>query len=208
MARYTGPVCKLCRREGVKLLLKGFRCFTNKCSFEKRSNPPGQQTKSFRKMSDYALQLREKQKLKRIYGMLEKQFKLYFKMAERSRGVTGEILLQFLECRIDNVVFRSGFTSSRSSARQLVKHGNIYVNNRRVDIPSYLIKAGITLQVKGKQGRLNRIKETMETLKDRPVPSWIKVDQGTLQAQIIRLPVKEDIQFPVQEQLIVELYSK
>ena len=207
MARYRGPKCRLCRREGVKLFLKGPRCLNDKCGFARRSYSPGQHGAGRSRLSDYALRLREKQKVKRIYGILERQFKNYFKRAERARGVTGEILLQFLERRLDNVVFRIGFTLTRNQARQRVKHGHIWVNGKRVDIPSYLVKKDDLIQFKAKGSLLKEAKEIVKQVKERGCPAWIKPDVNNLKAEIVRLPEREDVQFPIQEQLIVELYS-
>jgi len=208
MARNTGPSCRLCRREGVKLFLKGFRCQTEKCGIIKRAYAPGQHGQMRKKESNYGLQLREKQKVKRIYGMLEKQFRHFFKRAERSKGVTGLTLLQLLERRLDNLIFRMNFASSRSAARQIVQHGFVYVNNRRVDVPSFTVKIGDEVQVKAKDKQAKSITETFEALKDRPIAKWLEVDGKNLKTKIVALPAKEDIGFDIQEQLIVELYSK
>lgn len=208
MARYKGAVCRLCRREGTKLFLKGTRCSTDKCAFTRRSYSPGQHGQRRTKLSDYGVQLREKQKARKIYGILERQFRLYFKRAERSKGVTGHNLLQLLERRLDNVVFRLCFATSRAEARQMVKHGYIGVDGKKVDIPSYSIKQGNVVQVRGTEKRLKRVRETVELLKERGIPSWIKAEHKELRGTIIRLPERSDIGFPIQEQLIVELYSK
>ena len=213
MARYIKPVCRLCRRQGEKLFLKGTRCSMEKCAIVKRPYPPGQhgegKGKSRRtKLSNYGLQLREKQKVKRIYGILEKQFRRYFKIASKSKGVTGKLLLQLLERRLDNVVFRMGAAISRSQARQVVRHNHIHVNNRRVNIPSYLVDKDDLVQVKTKEKALKKIKENFEISKERTVPSWFEFDATNLTAKVLRLPEKEDIQQPIEEQLIVELYSK
>jgi small subunit ribosomal protein S4 len=208
MARQTGPLCKLCRREGVKLFLKGARCTTDKCAITRRTYPPGQHGQKRVKLSDYGLQLREKQKAKKIYGVLEKQFRNYFFMAERSSGVTGEVLLQLLERRIDNVIFRLGFTASRQSARQLVRHGAALVNNKKVNIPSFLAKEGDIITIKAKEKFQKKIKDDIELAKDRGVPAWLEPDHAHLKGQVKRLPAKEDIGYEIQEQLIVELYSK
>lgn len=208
MARYTGPSCKLCRREGEKLFLKSAKCSTDKCPFARRSYSPGQHGQRRKKFSDYGLQLREKQKVKRIFGVLEKQFRIYFKRAERSKGITGEILLQLLERRLDNVVFRICFAATRKEARQLVSHGYVYVNKRRVNISSYSIKSEDLIEIKCAQSKQERFKETIELLKEKEVPSWLSVDNNNLRGTVIRLPQREDIRFPVEEQLIVELYSK
>ena len=208
MARHIGASCRLCRREGIKLFLKGSRCVGGKCSIDKRTYQPGQHGQGRVKHSDYGLQLREKQKVKRIYGLLEKQFSSYFKKAEKQRGITGEVLLQMLERRLDNTVFRSCFASSRAHARQMVRHGYITVNGRKVNIPSYQISASDLLQVKAPEKALKRISEELESNKDRGIPKWIRVDEKQLSATVTQLPDRQDVGFPVQEQLIVELYSK
>lgn len=208
LARYIEAVCRLCRREGQKLFLKGTKCFTEKCPIAKRAYAPGQHGKARLKLSNYGLQLREKQKVKRMYGVLERQFRRYFKTASKSKGVTGKILLQLLERRLDNVIFRLGFGSSRSEARQIVRHNFIYVNSKRVNIPSYLINVGDTIQVKNKESAQKKIRQILEITKDRTLPSWLELDTKELKAKTLRLPEKEDTQQPIQEQLIVELYSK
>jgi len=209
MARYINAVCRLCRTEREKLFLKGTKCFTEKCPVAKRTYPPGQHgEKSRQKLSNYGLQLREKQKVKRIYGVLERQFRNYFEIASKTKGVTGKVLLQTLERRLDNVIFRLGLGISRSQARQIVRHNHIYVNNIRVNIPSYLVDKDDVVAVKVKDKALNKIKENLETSKDRTVPSWLEFNKNELSAKVLRLPEKEDIQFPISEQLIVELYSK
>lgn len=208
MARYSGSICRLCRREGMKLFLKGAKCHTEKCLIARRPFPPGQHGKMRRKLSNYGLQLREKQKVKTMYGILERQFRKYFHIASRSKGVTGKILLQLLERRLDNVILRMGFATSHNQARQIVRHGAVYVNNRRVDIPSFSVKLGDSIQIKSKEGVKSRLKENLQVTKDWAKAGWLKVDVESLSAQILRLPEKEDITVPVQEQLIVELYSK
>ena len=209
MGRYLGPSCRLCRREGIKLFLKGLKCYTPKCPLEKRGYAPGQHGQTRVRLSDYGLQLREKQKAKRLYGVLERQFKRYFRIAQKTKGVTGQMLLQQLERRLDNVVFRMGFATSRSEGRHLVRYRAITVNGRPVDIPSYPVDAGDVIQVaQPADGWAARIKQNLEQTKDRPVPPWIQVDAKTLKGLIIRLPQKEDMGLPIQEQLIVELYSK
>ncbi len=210
MARYIRPSCRLCRREGIKLFLKGTKCATDKCPVVRRAYAPGQhgQMKMRKKESNYGLQLREKQKVKRIYGMLEKQFKHFFRIASRAKGVTGHTLLQLLERRLDNVIFRINITASRAQARQLVLHGFVYVNKKRVDIPSYLVKVGDEVTLKVKEPVMKRLVETKETLKDRLVPKWLDADEKELKAKVVNLPTKDDVGFPIQEQLIVELYSK
>ncbi len=208
MARQRGPLCRLCRREGVKLFLKGTRCTTDKCAVAKRAYAPGQHGQRRTKLSDYGLQLREKQKARRIYGILERQFRLYFAMAERSSGVTGVVLLQLLERRLDNVIFRMTFALSRQSARQLVLHGSVRVNNKKVNIPSFLVKEGDTIEVKAKEKLKKKILDDIELAKDRGIPLWVESDKVNLKGQIKRLPIKDDIGYAIQEQLIVELYSK
>lgn len=208
MARYTRPSCRLCRREGGKLFLKGTKCVTDKCPVSRRAYVPGQHGQVRKKESNYGLQLREKQKVKRIYGVLEKQFKHYFKIAERAKGVTGLTLLQLLERRLDNLVFRMNLATSRAQARQIVQHGFVYVDNKRVDIPSYTVKVGDEVSIKTKEPFGKRLAETQEILKDKAIPKWISLDAQNLKAKIVALPTKEDVGFPIQEQLIVELYSK
>ena len=210
MARYIGPTCKLCRREGAKLFLKGEKCTTPKCPFSKRPYPPGMKGRfSSSKASYYALQLREKQKVKRIYGVLERQFKRYFKLASKSKGVTGRMLLQLLERRLDNVIFKLLFALSRAQARQLVNHGFVFVNGRRVDIPSYLVKVNDKIEIKAPSSVIDVIRKNIETLsKERSLASWLFLDKENLKAEVLRLPEKEDLAVPINEQLIVELYSK
>lgn len=209
MARYTKSSCRVCRREGSKLFLKGTRCYTDKCAFDRRSYAPGQHGKRRRmKSSNYGLQLREKQKVKKIYGILEKQFRRYFSIAARSKGVTGDKLLELLERRLDNVVFRSCFASSRAQARQIVMHGHVRVNDRKVDIPSYSVKIGDTIEIKKKENTVKNIKGILEQTKDRGVSEWLKGDFEGLKASVARLPERSDIAMDIQEQLIVELYSK
>ena len=209
MSKNHGPSCRLCRREGGKLFLKGTKCSTEKCPFNKRDYSPGQHGQRRRsKLSDYGMQLREKQKVKRIYGVLEKQFRGYFQKSERQKGVTGEILLQMLERRLDNAVFRSCFASSRAQARQMVKHNNIAVNGTKVNIPSYLIKKDDIISVNAKEENKKRIEEGIKVNMDRGVPKWIKPDETKLSATVLNLPDRDDVGFPIEEQLIVELYSK
>jgi small subunit ribosomal protein S4 len=209
MARYISGVCRLCRRQGEKLFLKGPRCSTQKCSISKRSYAPGQHgSKSKRKLSNYGLQLREKQKVKRMYGVLERQFRRYFKIASKTKGVTGKVLLQLLERRLDNVIFRLGVGVSRSQARQIVRHNFVYVNSIRVNIPSYLVDKDSIIQIKAKDKSQKKIRENLELSQERSVPSWLEFNASELKATVLRLPEKEDIQQPIQEQLIVELYSK
>jgi small subunit ribosomal protein S4 len=208
LSRYRESVCRQCRREGTKLFLKGERCLSSKCAIERRNYPPGQHGQRMRKISDYGVQLREKQKVKRIYHIMEKQFRNYFKKAEKTKGITGEILLQFLERRLDNVVYRCGFASSRSGARQLVLHGHVTVNGRAVNIPSYLVKAGQTLQVREKSRELPMVKDALDAASKRGFPQWMTVDTTQVVATFLSIPSREEIALPVQEQLIVELYSK
>ena len=211
MARYIDAVCRLCRRQGEKLFLKGTKCNTEKCPINKRAYAPGQHGEGKgrrQKLSNYGLQLREKQKVKRTYGVLEKQFRKYFEIASRTKGVTGKVLLQLLERRLDNVVFRMGLGVSRSQARQIVRHNFILVNSRRVNIPSFLVSKDDLVQVKAKEKALAKIKDNLELSKDRSVPGWLEFKVADLNAKILRLPEKGDIQQNIQEQLIVELYSK
>ena len=209
MARYTGPVCRLCRREGMKLFLKGERCYTEKCAIEKRNFPPGQHGKTRKsKMQGYGIQLREKQKVKRIYGVLENQFRRYFEMADRTRGITGETLLQLLERRLDNVVYRLGLATSRPQARQLVRHGHFQVNGKKVDIPSYSVREGDVITVLGRSQKNVTIEHAIEEVKGRGIPEWLSFDPNALSGRIVSMPTREQINLPVQEQLIVELYSK
>jgi small subunit ribosomal protein S4 len=199
----------LCRREGEKLFLKGKKCVSEKCTLAKRAYSPGQHgQKNKPKLSNYGLQLREKQKVKRMYGVLEKQFRRYFELASKTKGVTGKVLLQLLERRLDNTVYRLGFATSRAQARQIVRHNFILVNSKRVNIPSYLVGKDDSIQIKTKDNAQKKIRENLENAKDRSVPSWMELDPKELKARIVRLPEKEDIQQPIQEQLIVELYSK
>ncbi|HMK55934.1 MAG TPA: 30S ribosomal protein S4 [Dissulfurispiraceae bacterium] len=208
MARYTGPLCRLCRREGEKLFLKGTRCHTEKCGVERRKYAPGQHGQSRGKLSDYGLQLREKQKVRRIYGIMERQFRLYFEKASRMKGVTGEVLLQLLERRLDAAVFRMGFAANRREARQLVKHGHFLVNGRSSDIPSHLLRPGDSVQVKESSKENSTIAESLSVAEHRGVPGWIQFDAAALRGTFVRVPTRDEIQLPVQEQLIVELYSK
>ena len=208
MARYTGPVCRLCRREGMKLFLKGERCYTEKCGIEKRNMPPGQHgRRRASKMQGYGVQLREKQKVKRIYGVLEDQFRRYFEMADRTRGITGVTLLQLLERRLDNATYRMGFATSRAQARQLVRHGHFLVNGKKVDIPSYSLKAGDVVSVRQTSRENPAILHAVGEVKGRGIPEWISLE-GELGAKVMSMPTREQINLPVQEQLIVELYSK
>jgi small subunit ribosomal protein S4 len=209
MARYIGPVCRLCRREATKLFLKGERCYTEKCAIEKRNFVPGQHGKARKaKLAGYGLQLREKQKVKRIYGVLENQFRLYFESAERTRGITGEVLLQSLERRLDNVVYRLGFSTSRSQGRQLVRHGHFSVNGKKVDIPSYLVREGDIVGVREGSQKGAAVLHAMEEVKGRGIPEWLALQAEQMTGRVVSLPTRAQINLPVQEQLIVELYSK
>lgn len=208
MARNTGPSCRLCRREGAKLFLKGSRCVSDKCAISRREYAPGQHGLARKKESNYGLQMREKQKVKRIYGVLERQFRHYFQIAESSKEVTGIMLLQLLERRLDNVVYKMNLGNSRIEARQLVQHGRVYVNGKRVDIPSYTVKLGEEISVKATDKQTKALIERTEMLKDRPTAKWLEVDGKALKAKVTAVPTKEDVGFPIQEQLIVELYSK
>lgn len=208
MARYREALCRLCRREGEKLFLKGDRCFTDKCGVERRKYAPGQHGQKRRKYSDYALQLREKQKAKETYGVLEKQFKRYFYLADKKKGVTGTNLLQLLELRLDNVVYRLGLASNRRQARQMVLHGHVKVNDRRVNIPSYLTRPGDIIRLKEPSQKLSMVEENISKIEHRGIPGWIEMDVASLTGKVISAPSREDIEIPVQEQLIVELYSK
>ncbi len=201
-------VCRICRREGMKLYLKGTRCETEKCAFERRGYAPGQHGQKRRKDTEYGLQLREKQKVKRIYGLLERQFRRYFSIAARKKGVTGETLLQLLEQRLDNTIFRMGFAESRRQARQVVRHGMILVNGKKVDIPSYTLKEGDKISILEKFKENTGLKRSLETLQKRGVPDWLEVDTTALAGTFKKVPTKDEIALPVQEQLIVELYSK
>ncbi len=208
MARYTGPVCRLCRREGTKLFLKGERCYTDKCGINKRQYAPGQHGQGRKKLSEYGLQLREKQKAKRYYGILESQFAKYFEMANKKSGITGDNLLQILESRLDNVAYRLGFGTSRAEARQLVLHGHFTVNGKKVNIPSYLVKPGDVIALKEKSRSSEKIKAVLETTASRTVPKWLEMDKDNYSAKVVALALRDDIDLPIEEHLIVELYSK
>jgi small subunit ribosomal protein S4 len=209
MARYIGPVCRLCRREDAKLFLKGDRCFTDKCGYERRQYPPGQHGQGRKKRpSDYGQQLREKQKVKRIYGLLEKQFRGYYYRASRMKGVTGENLLALLERRLDNVTMRCGFSSSHAEARQLVRHGHFLVNGKRINIPSYQVRAGDTVEVRDNSKKIQRIVDALGQVDRVPRPAWIDLDKENMRGKITALPSRSDISADIDEQLIVELYSK
>ena len=209
MARYIGPVCRLCRREGMKLFLKGERCYTEKCAIEKRNFAPGQHGKTRKsKLAGYGVQLREKQKVKRIYGVLEDQFRRYFEAAERTRGITGVTLLQLLERRLDNVVYRLGLATSRAQARQFVRHGHFTVNGRKVDIPSFSVKPGDVVSVRQSSRKNTSILHAIEEVKGRGVREWLQANMEAMEAKVSSIPTRAQINLPVQEQLIVELYSK
>lgn len=208
MAKYRGPVCRLCRREGEKLFLKGSRCMTEKCAIERRSYPPGQHGQARQRISDYSTQLREKQKLRRIYGLQERQFRGIFERAERQSGVTGEALLQRLECRLDNVTYRLGFGASRKEARQLVGHGHVTVNGRKLNVPGALVKAGDVVEVRERSRTLVPIQAALEAVDGRGIPEWLELDKATFKGTVRALPTKDQIVLPVNEQLVVELYSR
>jgi small subunit ribosomal protein S4 len=208
MARYIGPVCKLCRREAAKLFLKGDRCYSDKCSFEKRPYPPGQHGQNRIKFSEYGLRLREKQKLRRVYGVLEAQFRRCFAQADAQKGVTGENLLFLLERRLDNVVYRMGFASTRREARQLVLHGHVQVNRKRVGVPSMPVKPGDVVSIREKSREIARIKDALGTVERRQVGSWLDVDRAAFAGTVKTLPTREDIGFDIKEQFIVEFYSR
>ncbi len=209
MARYTNSVCRLCRRENLKLYLKGDRCYGDKCAFERRGYAPGQHgQRRGGKVSDYRVQLREKQKVKRIYGVLEKQFRGYYYRADKQKGITGTSLLMLLESRLDNIVYRMGFAVSRNQARQFIRHNHFSINDKKVNIPSYRVKPGDVLEVKEKSRRLPQLVEAMETVVRRGVPEWIELEKDKFRGTLKALPNREDLTMPIQEQLIVELYSK
>jgi len=208
VARNTDPVCRMCRREGMKLFLKGERCFTDKCAIERRNYPPGQHGQGRHKFSEYSVQLREKQKVKRIYGVFERQFRRYFALAERAKGVTGEALLTTLERRLDNIVYRMSFANSRAEARQLVRHGHFTVNGRKVTIPSYLVSVGDKITVRERSQKIARIVEALELSQRRGVPDWLEVNRESFTGTVKALPQRSDLTMPINERLIVELYSK
>lgn len=208
MARYRASVCRLCRREGLKLFLKGERCYTDKCAIERRNYPPGQHGQGRVKFSEYSLQLREKQKLRRMYGLLEGQFRRLFGKADRAKGITGETLMILLERRLDNMIYRLGFANSRAEARQLVRHGHFLVNDRKVDIPSALLKTGDVITVRDRSRKIVRIQEALELSQRRGVPEWLEVDRPNFTGRIRALPARTDLTMPINEKLVVELYSK
>jgi small subunit ribosomal protein S4 len=208
VAKYRGPVCRLCRREGVKLFLKGTRCMTEKCAIERRSYPPGQHGQGRQRISEYSAQLREKQKLKRIYGLQERQFRNVFGKAERRKGITGEHLLKLLESRLDNVVYRLGFASSRKQARQLVNHGHVILNGRKTDVPAYIVKAGDVIEIRERSRQMPAIQAALEAVDGRGMPPWLSLDRASFKGTVQGLPTKDDIALPVNEQMVVELYSR
>ncbi len=208
MARYVESVCRLCRRENLKMYLKGDRCYSDKCAIERRPYPPGQHGQARHKFSEYGVQLREKQKVKRMYGLLEKQFRGYYVKAARKKGKTGDNLLQILEQRLDNVVFRLGFSDTRAEARQLVRHGHVRVGGRKVNIPSYQVKPGMGISIREKSQKNLRVNAALEAVERRGIPGWLELDKGNFAGKIVSAPAREDITMPIQESLIVELYSK
>lgn len=209
MARYNGASCRLCRRENLKLFIKGDRCYGDKCAFERRPYGPGQHgQRRGGKLSDYQLQLREKQKVKRIYGILEKQFRKYYYTAEKKKGITGTNLLLLLESRLDNIIYRMGFAGSRNQARQLIRHSHFTINQKKVNIPSYQVKVGEVIEIKEKSRKVPLFMEAMETVVRRGIPTWIELDKDHFRGTLKALPTREDLTMPIQEQLIIELYSK
>ena len=209
MARYTGSVCRICRRENLKLFLKGDRCYSDKCAFDRRGYPPGQHgQRRGRKISDYGIQLREKQKVKRMYGLSEKQFRLFFERADNQKGITGTNLLVFLERRLDNVVYRLGFVNSRPQARHFVRHNHFLINGKKVNIPSYLIKIGDVVEVREKGRKIQALEDALDAVVRRGIPQWLDLEKEDMKGMIKEFPSREDITTPIQEQLIVELYSK
>jgi small subunit ribosomal protein S4 len=209
LARFTGSVCRLCRRENLKLFLKGDRCYSDKCAFDRRSYPPGQHgQRRGRKSSDYGIQLREKQKIKRMYCLSEKQFHLFFERAERQRGITGTNLLTLLERRFDNVVYRLGFVNSRAQGRQFVKHNHFLINGKKVNIPSFLIKIGDVIEIREKSRKMQVIGDSLDAVVRRGIPQWLDLDKDKIEGTVKAFPVREDLTMPMQEQLVVELYSK
>lgn len=208
MARYVDSVCRQCRREGLKLFLKGERCYTDKCAIERRNYPPGDHGQARTKFSEYAIQLREKQKLRRIYGVLERQFRHYFQAAERGREVTGEALLLLLERRLDNIMYRMGFANSRAEGRQLIRHGHCVLNGHKVNIPSVLVKVGDVVTIREKSQSVARIGDALEASQRRGIPEWLDVDRSTFTGRVKAMPVRADLTMPINEKLVVELYSK
>lgn len=208
MARFIGPVCKMCRRENMKLYLKGDRCYSDKCSYDRRPYPPGQHGQGRIKFSEYGVRLREKQKVRRMYGLLEKQYRRYFDLAERQRGVTGENLLRLLERRLDNVAYRMGFGATRAEARQLVRHNHVVVNERRVNVPSFLVKPGDVVVIRERSRKIKRVQEAMETIERRGTPEWLEVEPKEFKGTVKAMPSREAVSAQIQEQLIVEFYSR
>jgi len=208
LARYTGSVCRLCRRENIKMFLKGDRCFSDKCAFDRRSYAPGQHGQRRNKFSGYGIQLREKQKVKRLYGLSEKQFRLVFDRANQRKGITGTTLLSMLECRLDNVVYRLGFVNSRTQGRHFVRHNHFLVNGKKVNIPSYLINTGDVVEIREKSRKIQCVVDALGAVVRRGVPQWLELEKENFKGVVRSLPVREDITMPIQEQLIVELYSK
>jgi small subunit ribosomal protein S4 len=208
MARYSGPVCRICRRENQKLFLKGDRCFTEKCGFERRGYPPGQHGQGRIKFSEYGLQLREKQKIKRMYGLLESQFRSLFEKASNMKGITGSHLLSMLERRLDNVAYRAGFANSRTEARQLIRHGHFVVNGKRVNLPSFMVAKGDMVEVKENSRNKTVIGGALESVKRREIPQWLELDAANFKTRIRDLPTRDDVTMPMQERMVVELYSK
>ena len=208
MARYNQSVCRLCRRENLKLYLKGERCYSDKCAIDRRAYPPGQHGQGRVKFSNYGLQLREKQRVKRMYGVLEKQFRNFFEKAERMKGITGTNLLLLLERRLDNLVYRLGFANSRNEARQLVRHSHFLVDQKKVSIPSYVVKVGGVIELREKSRKIARISEALESVARRGIPSWLELEKDQFRGRLVSLPAREDLTMPIKEQLIVELYSK
>ena len=208
MARYTGPSCRLCRRENMELFLKGDRCYTDKCAIKRRNYPPGQHGQGRSKNSAYGIQLREKQKVRRIYGLMENQFRGYFAEADRMKGVTGENLLSLLERRLDNVVYRLGFASSRSESRQLVRHGHFTLNGKKVDIPSIQTRVGDVIELREKSRKIVSVNDALDAVARRGIPQWLELDRDAFKGNLKALPVRDDVTTPIQEQLVVELYSK
>lgn len=208
MARYIGALCRICRREGEKLFLKGDRCYTEKCAVERRKYPPGQHGQGYRKLSDYGVQLREKQKVRKMYGIQERQFRTYFYEAERKKGITGEVLLQLIESRLDTIVFRMGFAPNRRRARQIIGHGHIFVNGKKVNLPSYSIREGDLVEIKESSRDMPEIVDSLSKSEHRGIPGWVEVNAANFRGKVIHIPSRDEIQLPVQEQLIVELYSK
>ncbi|MFN2357180.1 MAG: 30S ribosomal protein S4 [Desulfotignum sp.] len=208
MSRYTGSVCRQCRRENMKLFLKGDRCFSDKCSYDRRGYPPGEHGQKRVKVSDYGMQLREKQKVRRIYGISEKQFRISFKRADRQKGITGTNLLSLLETRLDNAVFRMGFVNSRNQGRHLVRHQHFTVNGKKVNIPSFQVKKGDVIALREKSKKIQAITDSLEAIVRRGIPQWLEIDKEKFTGTVVNIPAREDITLPIQEQLIVELYSK